>query len=68
VPASRTSDWLKRIEKLETDSGIEIFDEAVEGLSLIEAKSDAEEALSIALILREALEMPGQTAALVMGC
>ena len=65
VPASRTSDWLKRIEKLETDSGIEIFDEAVEGLSLIEAKSDAEEALSIALILREALEMPGQTAALV---
>ena len=65
VPASRTSDWLKRIEKLETDSGEDIFDHAVEGLSLIEAKSDAEEALSIALILRETLEDAGKTAALV---
>jgi ATP-dependent helicase/nuclease subunit B len=65
VPASRTSDWLKRIEKLETESGKVIFDQAVDGLSLIEAKSDAEEALSIALILRETLEDPAKTAALV---
>jgi len=65
VPASRTSDWLKRIEKLERDSGKEIFDDAVNGLSLIEARSDAEEALAIALILREALEEKSQTAALV---
>ena len=46
VPASRTYDWLKRIEKLEGDFGTEIFDDAVEGLSLIEARSDAEEALA----------------------
>lgn len=65
VPASRTADWLARIEKLETDFGEVIFDEAVEGLSLIEARSDAEEALTIALILREALEDETQTAALV---
>lgn len=65
VPASRTYDWLKRIEKLEADSGKEIFDDAVDGLSLIEARSDAEEALAVALILREALEDKSQTAALV---
>ena len=65
VPASRTADWLARIEKLETDFGNVIFDEAVEGLSLIEARSDAEEALAIALILREALEDKTKTAALV---
>ena len=65
VPASRTADWLKRIGKLEADFGKVIFDDAVEGLSLLEAKSDAEEALSIALILREALEDKSKTAALV---
>ena len=65
VPASRTADWLKRIEKLETDFGKVIFDEAIDGLSLIEARSDAEEALAIALILRETLEDKGKTAALV---
>jgi ATP-dependent helicase/nuclease subunit B len=65
VPASRTADWLERIKKLEADSGAEIFDNATEGLSLIEARSDAEEALAIALILRETLETDGRTAALV---
>ena len=65
VPASRTADWLARIEKLETDFGSVIFDNAVDGLSLIEARSDAEEALAIALILREALEDKTKTAALV---
>lgn len=65
VPASRTADWLARIEKLETDFGHVIFDDAVEGLSLIEARSDAEEALTIALIMREALEDKSKTAALV---
>lgn len=65
VPASRTADWLERINKLETDFGPEIFDQATDGLSLIEARSDAEEALAIALILREALETEGRTAALV---
>ncbi len=65
VPASRTADWLERIKKLETDFGAEIFDQATQGLSLIEARSDAEEALAIAFILREALEKKGRTAALV---
>ena len=65
VPASRTADWLARIGKLETDFGEVIFDEAVEGLSLIEARSDAEEALAVALIMRETLEDRSQTVALV---
>ena len=65
VPASRTADWLARIGKLETDFGSVIFDNAVEGLSLVEARSDAEEALAIALIMREALEDKSKTAALV---
>jgi len=65
VPASRTADWLARIGKLETDFGKVIFDHATEGLSLIEARSDAEEALAISLILRETLEDPTKTAALV---
>ena len=65
VPASRTYDWLKRIAKLEEDFGQSIFDDAVKGLSLIEARSDAEEALAISLILRESLEDTAQTAALV---
>ncbi len=65
VPASRTADWLARIRKLEADFGQVIFDQATEGLSLIEASTDAEEALAISLILREALEDPTKTAALV---
>ncbi len=39
--------------------------EAVEGVSLLEAPGPREEALAIALALREALETPGRTAALV---
>lgn len=65
VPVSRTSDWLGRIDKLKTDLGEAVFDAATKGLSLIEPRSDAEEALAIALILRETLEKPNKTAALV---
>jgi len=65
VPASRTADWLRRIKKLETDFGTQVFDDATTGLSLIEARSDEQEALAIALILREALEDKAKTAALV---
>ena len=65
VPVDATGDWLKRIETLTTGEGADVFETALEGLSLIEARNDAEEALSIALILREALESKGKTAALV---
>ncbi len=65
VPVSQTSDWLRRIDKLRTDRGEGVFATATQDLSLVEARSDAEEALAISLILREALESKTRTAALV---
>lgn len=65
VPVDATGDWLGRIETLVRDEGEDVFDTALRDLSLIEARTDSEEALAIALILREALETPGRTAALV---
>jgi ATP-dependent helicase/nuclease subunit B len=41
------------------------LDDALDGLSLIEARNEGEEALAIALALREAIEDPTKTAALV---
>ncbi|WP_330082770.1 double-strand break repair protein AddB [Methylocystis iwaonis] len=41
------------------------FDAALNGVALLEAPDEQAEALSLALFLREALETPGQTAALV---
>ncbi len=38
---------------------------ALDGVTLIEAQDDREEALAIAVVLRETLETPGRTAALV---
>lgn len=65
VPVDATGDWLARIETLTTGEGKDVFGAALNGLSLIEARSDSEEALAIALMLREVLETPGKTAALV---
>ena len=68
VPIEATGDWPSRIETLRkgTDkAGGDLFENALNGLSLIEADNDEEEALSIALIMRETLETQGQTAALV---
>lgn len=41
------------------------LDDALDGLALIEARNEGEEALAIALALREAIEDPAKTAALV---
>ena len=41
------------------------LNEALQGLSLVEAEDESEEALAAALLLRETLETPGRTAALV---
>lgn len=65
VPVDATGDWLGRIKSLTEGEGGDVFDKALDGLSLLEARTDAEEALSIALIMRETLENPGRTAALV---
>ena len=68
VPIEATGDWPSRIETLRRGAdkvGGDLFENALKGLSLIEADNDEEEALSIALIMRSTLEFKDQTAALV---
>jgi ATP-dependent helicase/nuclease subunit B len=62
APAEKTADWLGR---LEAAGGVEFVEEGVEGLRLLEAATEDEEAAAIALMLREVLEQPKATAALV---
>ncbi len=66
APASTTKSWTKRLEFLAGENTPEhLVNSGLKGLSLIEAEDEAEEALACALLLREALETPGKTAALV---
>ncbi|HUI20470.1 MAG TPA: double-strand break repair protein AddB [Methylocella sp.] len=60
-PAGSTGEWIVFRENLATSE----FEAALEGVSLIEARDEREEALALAIALREVLEMPGKTAALV---
>jgi ATP-dependent helicase/nuclease subunit B len=60
-PASTTGTWTRFIEATSVDTARE----ALEGLTLIEAPNAQDEAEAVALILREALETPGRTAALI---
>ena len=60
-PAPTTDAWRMIVERDETDA----IAGGLAGLTLIEADDPAEEALSVALILREALETKGANAALV---
>ncbi|MFO1150116.1 MAG: double-strand break repair protein AddB [Alsobacter sp.] len=60
-PAETTELWATRAERLSDEA----LAAALEGLAVVEAADDREEALAIAVALREALETPGQTAALV---
>ncbi len=59
-PPPTTDAWRSLIETPPDDVGI-----ALEGLALVEAADPREEALVIAMALREALEAQGRTAALV---
>lgn len=62
APAERTADWLAR---LEAAGGAVFVKSGAEGIRLIEAATEDEEATAIALLLREALETDGRTAAMV---
>ncbi|MEQ8404513.1 MAG: double-strand break repair protein AddB [Oceanicaulis sp.] len=64
-PAEATSDWLARVEDLKEGWGADVFERALDGLSVIEAPTPGEEARAIALALRETLETPGARAVLV---
>ncbi len=61
APPEQTADWLQRLTQA---GGAEFARVGARGLRLIEAASENEEALAIALVLREALETQ-RTAALV---
>lgn len=66
APAVETRDWTKRLAELSDPETPENFVRAaLEHVSLVEAEDENEEALVAALFLRETLETPGRTAALV---
>lgn len=62
-PAEHSDAWADFAATIR-DGGFDL-EAALDGLALIEAKSEGEEALAVALALREAIEDPGRTAALV---
>jgi len=64
-PAEATADWLDRVDTLKAELGDTVFERALDGLSILEAESPADEARAIALALRETLEMEGARAVLV---
>lgn len=63
--AEATSDWVGRVSDLKESWGQDVFEAAFEGLSIVEAPGEAEEARAIGLMLRETLEIPGKTAIVV---
>ncbi|VAV99377.1 FIG041266: ATP-dependent nuclease subunit B [hydrothermal vent metagenome] len=68
TPAARTSDWLQRLQQLGKTHAMpvaELMQDALQGLSLIEADTEDEEALVLALAIRHTLEDKQKTAMLV---
>ena len=66
APAIATRDWNDRLAALAAPSQPrDLVSEALQGLSLVEAEDESEEALVAAMLLRETLETPNRTAALV---
>jgi ATP-dependent helicase/nuclease subunit B len=67
-PAEATADWLAQIANLRAEGaaeGVDPIAEGLAGLSVLTARAEEEAATAVALLLREALETPGRTAALV---
>lgn len=66
APAIATRDWNQRLAALaEPETPAALVATALEGLCLVQAEDESEEALAAALLLREVLETPDKTAALV---
>ena len=67
-PAQTTSDWRQTISRMRADAaaaGVDPIISGLDGLSLVTARTEAETAAVCAVLLREVLETPGRTAALV---
>jgi ATP-dependent helicase/nuclease subunit B len=67
-PAEDTADWLTQIAALRAEgeaAGVDPIAEGLKGLSVVSARTEEEAAAAIALIMRERLETPGATCALI---
>ncbi len=65
-PPDETADWLSQIKSLRREGdGRDPIAEGLAGLTVIAARDEEEEARIAALLMREALETPGRTCALV---
>lgn len=65
-PSEKTADWLTQIGRLREEAqGEDPIAEGLAGLSVVAARTEEEAAAACALLLRETLETPGRTAALV---
>jgi ATP-dependent helicase/nuclease subunit B len=67
-PPDSTADWLGQIAALRAEAapgGVDPIAEGLSGLAVITARAEEEAATVAALLLREALETPGKTAALI---
>jgi ATP-dependent helicase/nuclease subunit B len=67
-PAERTADWREQIAKIRAEASEDGEDPialGLEGLTVIAGRGEEDSAAVAALLLREALETPGKTAALV---
>jgi ATP-dependent helicase/nuclease subunit B len=66
-PAEATADWLAVIAALreEAEAGVDPFEEGLKGLSTVTGAGEEETAEVCALLLRETLETPGKTCALI---
>ena len=67
-PPKATADWLAQIEALRAEgkaSGVDPIAAGLEGLSMVTARTEEEAATAAALMLRETLESPGKTCALI---
>ncbi len=65
IPADNTGDWRARVERMRASAPDDPISAGIEGLSLIEARNEDEEASVIALAMRDVLRTPQKTAALV---
>ena len=63
-PADATRDWLEVIRRLREENA-DALDRGLDGLTVVGARNEEETALVCALLLREALETPDKTVALV---
>ena len=66
-PAEATADWQTEIKRLRADAteGADPIALGLEGLSVVATRTEEDAAATIALMMRETLETPGRTCALV---